>query len=142
MQQRNSDKLKNAVKSLEDAIRYSRSGEFQELSIECKNLLISVVVQNFSLTFRVCQQMVVYQLIDRFGDEVKSHPTETLFRIAAKEGIISNLGHWLEYIDCEHLTQSTTIPLRTFEKASAFLIDAKELFQTCNKRVNNERRVA
>jgi hypothetical protein len=141
MQKRNSDKLQNAMNSLEQAIKYSRSGEFQELGIEFKNILISAVVQNFNLTFNVCRQMITYQLIDRFGeDAVEGHSPDALFRMAAKEEIISNLNRWLEYLDCEHLSQSSTIALRTFEKASAFLSDAEELLRTCDKRSNNERR--
>jgi hypothetical protein len=143
MQKRNSDKLQSAMKSLEEAIRYSRSAEFQELGIEFKNVLISAVVQNFSLTFRVCQQMIRYQLVDRFGkDKIENDLPEKLFQIAAREGIISNLNRWLEYLDCEHLSQSSHIAIRTFEKASAFLSDAEELLSTCNKRSKNERRAA
>jgi hypothetical protein len=143
MQKRNSDKLKNAMMSLENAIKYSRSGEFQELGIEFKSVLISAVVQNFGLTFAVCRQMMEQQLADRLGKKaVEEGSTDALFRLAVKVGVITNLGRWLEYMDCEHLTQSSNIALRTFEKASAFLDDAGELLQTCVKREQNERRRA
>lgn len=143
MNLRNSDKLTKAMKSLEDAINYARSPEFQGLGSEFKNVLQSAVVQNFSLTFKVCQQMISYQLVDRFGeDEIEGHSPDALLRMAAKEGIISNLESWLEYLDCEHLSQSSTVAVRTFEKASAFLKDANELLTTCARRGNNERRRA
>ncbi|MDR2704454.1 MAG: nucleotidyltransferase substrate binding protein [Planctomycetaceae bacterium] len=141
MKKRNSDKLQHAIESLENAIRYSRSSEFQELSTEFKNVLISAVVQNFSLTFRVCRQMIAHQLTDRYEvTEIEPLSPNDLLRLAAKEGLISNLNQWLEYLDCEHLSQSSSIAVRTFEKASAFLKDAEELLQTCSKRTNNERR--
>ncbi|MDR2441707.1 MAG: nucleotidyltransferase substrate binding protein [Planctomycetaceae bacterium] len=141
MKKRNSDKLQNAIQSLDNAIRYSRSPEFQELGIEFKNILISAVVQNFSLTFRVCRQMIIHQLADRFDvAEIEHLSPEDLLQLAAKEGLISNLNQWLEYLHCEHLSQSSSIAIRTFEKASAFLKDAEELLQTCSKRINNERR--
>lgn len=143
MNKRNSDKLQNAMKSLEDAIRYSRSPEFQGLGAEFKNVLQAAVVQNFNLTFKVCHQMLGYQLADRYGEEtVEGRSPDVILRMAAKEGLISNLDRWLEYLDCEHLTQSSTIAVRTFEKASAFLSDAGELLTTCVKRSNNERRRA
>ncbi|MDR0611174.1 MAG: nucleotidyltransferase substrate binding protein [Planctomycetaceae bacterium] len=141
MKKRNSDKLQNAIQSLDNAIRYSRSPEFQELGIEFKNVLISAVVQNFSLTFRVCRQMIAHQLADRFdATEIEHLSSNDLFQLAAKEGLISNLNQWLEYLNCEHLSQSSSIAIRTFEKASAFLKDAEELLRTCSKRTNNERR--
>lgn len=143
MNQRNSDKLQNAMKSLEEAIRYSRSAEFQGLGIEFKNVLQAAVVQNFNLTFKVCRQMIAYQLADRFGDEeTENRSPDALLRMAVREGVISNLERWLEYLDCEHLSQSGTASLRTFEKASAFLADAGELLETCVRRMNNERRRA
>jgi hypothetical protein len=143
MQKRNADKLQYAMQSLENALKYSRSGEFHGLGIEFKNVLISAVVQNFGLTFAVCRQMIQQQLTDRLGKAtVESFTSMELFRKAAQEGIITNESRWLEYLDCEHLTQSSTISLRTFEKASAFLEDAAELMSTCAKRSQNERRRA
>lgn len=143
MNLRNSDKLQKAMKSLEDAINYSRSADFQGLGIEFKSVLQAAVVQNFSLTFKVCQKMIEYQLADKFGeDAVEGRSPDALIRIAAKEGIVSSEANWLEYLDCEHLSQSGTIALRTFEKASAFLGDAGELLRTCAQRNHNERRRA
>ncbi|MDR0327930.1 MAG: nucleotidyltransferase substrate binding protein [Planctomycetaceae bacterium] len=143
MQKRNADKLQYAMRSLEDALKYTRSGEFQGLGIEFKSVLISAVVQNFGLTLAVCKQMITHQLSDRLGKETVNGLTpEGLIRMASKEGVISNLDHWLEYLDCEHLNPSSSIALRTFEKASAFLEDAGELLQTCATRSQNERRVA
>jgi len=143
MQKRNSDKLQYAMRSLEDALKYTRSGEFHGLGIEFKSVLISAVVQNFGLTFAVCRQMISHQLADHLGKEtVTGLSPEDLFRLAAKEGIITHLNHWLEYLDCEHLTPSSNLALRTFEKASAFLEDAAELLHTCTTRSQNERRRA
>ena len=143
MQKRNSDKLQYAMRSLEEALKYSRSGEFSGLGIEFKSMLISAVVQNFGLTFSVCQQMISQQLTDRFGKEaVSAMSSEDIFRSAENEGIITNLNHWLEYLDFEHLTPSSNLALRTFEKASAFLEDAGELLDTCKKRSQYERRRA
>ena len=143
MQKRNSDKLQYAIRSFDEALKYTRSGEFQGLGTEFKGMLISAVVQNFNLTFAVCRQMITQQLTDRLGKEaVESKTAEDIFRAATKEGIISNLDRWLEYIDCEHLNPSSNLALRTFEKASAFLEDAGELLNTCAKRSQNERRRA
>ena len=143
MQKRNADKLQCAMRSLEDALKYTRTSEFQMLGIEFKSILISAVVQNFGLTFTVCQQMIARQLTYRLGKETVDGMTpEGLFRTAAKEGVITNLEHWLEYLDCEHLNSSSNIALRTFEKASAFLGDADELLRTCTTRPQDERRRA
>jgi len=143
MQKRNSDKLQYAMRSLEDALKYTRSGEFQGLGIEFKGMLIAAVVQNFNLTFAVCRQMITQQLADRLGTAAVTGKTvEEIFHGATKEGIITNLNRWLEYIDCEHLNPSSNLALRTFEKASAFLEDAGELLDTCIKRSQNERRRA
>ena len=143
MLKRNSDKLTNAMRSLDDALKYTRSGEFQGLGIEFKSVLISAVVQNFNLTFAVCRQMITRQLTDQFGIEsVNGKSPEELFHMAAKEGLITNVNRWLEYFDCEHLTPSSNLALRTFEKASAFLEDAGELLRTCVTRTQNERRRA
>ena len=143
MQKRNSDKLQYAMQSLENALAYARSGEFQGLGIEFKSVLISAVVQNFNLTFAICRQMISRQLADCFGREkVENKTPEEIFRIAAREGIISRVDRWLEYLDCEHLTPSSNLALRTFEKASAFLEDAAELLNTCARRSQNERRRA
>jgi len=143
MQKRNSDKLQFAMRSLEEALKYTRTADFQGLGIEFKSVLISAVVQNFNLTFAVCRQMIKQQLSDWLGKEAVAGKTpEELFRVASQSGIISNLDHWLEYLNCEHLTPSSTLALRTFEKASAFLEDAGELLLTCAKRSQNERRRA
>ena len=143
MQKRNADKLQYAMRSLEDALKYSRSGEFHGLGIEFKSVLISAVVQNFGLTFAVCRQMIAQQLTDRLGKEAVAGLTpEDLFRLAAKEGMITDQNRWLEYLGCEHLSPSSNLALRTFEKASAFLEDAAELLRTCTKRSQNERRAA
>ncbi|MDR0391728.1 MAG: nucleotidyltransferase substrate binding protein [Planctomycetaceae bacterium] len=148
MQIRNSDKLVRAMKSLEDAIRYSRSVNFQELDNSFKSVLQAAVVQNFSLTFNVCRKMLLYKLQDVNStgivgkEKADAESTKSLIQIAAKEGLISNLDNWLEYTDCEYLTHSSNSTIRTFEKASSFLQDAAELLQTCTKRINNERRAA
>lgn len=143
MQKRNSDKLQRAMQSLDDALQYTRSGEFHGLGIEFKNVLISAVVQNFSLTFAVCRNMIQHQLADQFGKEaVQNISQEELFHKADKEGLISHTERWLEYLDCEHLSPSGNLAIRTFEKASAFLEDARELLQTCKTRSQNERRRA
>jgi len=143
MQKRNSDKLQYAMRSLEDALAYARSGEFQSLGIEFKSVLVSAVVQNFNLTFAVCRQMITRQLTDRFGKEMMDGKTpEAIFHMAAQEGIITHADRWLEYLDCEHLSPSSNLALRTFEKASAFLQDAGELLTTCATRTQNERRRA
>ena len=143
MQKRNADKLQYAMRSLEEALKYTRSGEFQGLGIEFKSILISAVVQNFNLTLAVCRQMIQRQLEDRLGKkEVDGISPEALLRLAAREGIITHLNHWLEYLDCEHLTPSSILALRTFEKASAFLEDASELLRTCVRRAQYERRAA
>jgi hypothetical protein len=140
---RNSDKLHRAMRSLDEAIRYSRSSEYQGLGLEFKSVLQAAVVQNFSLTFKVCQDMIRYQLIDKHGEEqVNAHTPETLLHLAAEEGIIPSRDRWLEYLDCEHLSQTSTIPLRTFEKATDFLSDSGLLLQTCARRENGERRKA
>ena len=131
------------MRSLEDALRYTRSGEFHGLGIELKSVLISAVVQNFGLTFAVCRQMIARQLMEQFGKEsIDGKSPEELFRMASKEGLIANVDRWLEYLDCEHLAPSSNLALRTFEKASAFLEDVGELLRTCVTRLENERRRA
>jgi hypothetical protein len=143
MQKRNSDKLQYAMRSLENALKYTRTGEFQGLGIEFKSVLISAVVQNFTLTFAVCRQMIHRQLADRFGAAtVDALTAAELFQMAAKEGLIANESRWIDYLDCEHLAPSSNLALRTFEKASAFLEDAGELLRTCVQRSQNERRRA
>jgi hypothetical protein len=146
MQFRNSDKLIRAMKSLEDAIRYARSVNFQELDNSFKSVLQAAVVQNFSLTFNVCQKMLYYQLQDIVGAGNKEtadiESAKSLIKLAAKEGLISNLNNWIEYLECEYLTNSSNSTIRTFEKAASFLQDASELLTTCVKRKNNERRAA
>jgi len=142
MQKRNSDKLQYAIRSLDEAIKYSQSSEFQGLGIEFKNVLISAVVQNFHLTFAVCRQMIALQLADRRGKKaVEEISPAELLRMAAGEGMIAHLNHWLEYLDCDS-AQSGSVALRAFEKASAFLEDARELLRTCTVRSQNERRRA
>jgi len=140
MQKRNADKLQYAIRSLENALKYSQSGEFQVVGIEFKSVLVATVAQNFHLTFAVCRQMITRQLIDRLGAEVveKFSPVE-LFQMAAKEGIITPLTRWLEYLDCDSSTASNGA-FRAFEKAAAFLEDAGELLRTCVTRSLNERR--
>ncbi|MCL2742363.1 MAG: nucleotidyltransferase substrate binding protein [Planctomycetaceae bacterium] len=143
MQLRNSDKLRRAMRSLEETLVYTRSADFQGLGLEFKSILQAAVVQNFSLTFKVCMKMLEHQLADKYGKEHAAGTSEdTLIRAAAVENIISDVDSWLEYLECEHLTHAGTIPLRTFEKSSAFLKDAGELLGTCAFRINNERRAA
>ncbi|MDR1478009.1 MAG: nucleotidyltransferase substrate binding protein [Planctomycetaceae bacterium] len=154
MQFRNSDKLIRAMKSLEDAIRYTRSVNFQELDNSFKSVLQAAVVQNFSLTFNVCRKMLYYQLQDInsvglsrvdnvAGNEVNDiESAKSLIKLAAEEGLISDFQSWAEYLECEYLTNSSNSNIRTFEKAASFLQDAAELLKTCAKRKNNERRAA
>ena len=143
MQRRNSDKLQNAMQALENALKYARTSEFHGLGIEFKSVLISAVVQNFTLTFAVCRRMIQQQLTDSFGKEAVGDITpEELFRKAEQAGLISSASRWIEYLDCEHLSPSSSLALRTFEKAAAFLEDAGELFGTCGVRSQNERRRA
>ncbi|MDR2643353.1 MAG: nucleotidyltransferase substrate binding protein [Planctomycetaceae bacterium] len=148
MQIRNSDKLVRAMKSLEDAIKYARTVNFQELDNSFKSVLQAAVVQNFNLTFNVCRKMLRYKLQDIVGGDVVGNEinnleeTKSLMKSAAKEGLISNLNNWLEYAECEYLTQASNSTIRTFEKAASFLQDAAELLETCARRKNNERRVA
>jgi len=143
MRKRNSDKLQYAVRSLEDALKYAQSSEFQGLGIEFKSVLVSAVAQNFHLTFAVCRQMITQQLSDRLGAEVVEHiSSKELLQLASREGLISNLNNWLEYLDCEHSSASNNVAFRAFEKAPAFLQDATELLNTCTTRSQNERRKA
>ncbi|MDR0871720.1 MAG: nucleotidyltransferase substrate binding protein [Planctomycetaceae bacterium] len=143
MMLRNADKLHQAMESLENAIKYSRTSEYQGIGLEFKAVLQAAVVQNFSLTFNVCQQMIRHQLVNLRGTGfVEGHAPDAVLRKAFAEGLIDDLDRWLEYLDCEHLTHSSTIPLRTFEKSASFLTDAGQLLQTCVRRENNERRKA
>jgi len=143
MRKRNSDKLTDAIRSLEDTLKYARSTDFHNLGIEFKSVIQAAVVQNFSLTFKLCLRMIDYQLRDLVGAaEVEKLSPETLLRSADKSGIIADINHWLEYLDCEHLSQSSTVAVRTFEKAGEFLQDAKLLLTTCAQRTQNERRRA
>jgi len=142
MQKRNSDKLQYAIRSLENALKYSQSGEFRVVGIEFKSVLISTVAQNFHLTFAVCQQMIARKLADILGSEVvDSLSSEEIFQRAAKEGVITPLDRWLEYLDCDSAPANNGM-LRAFEKAPVFLEDAGELLQTCATRSQNERRRA
>ena len=142
MQKRNSDKLQYAIHSLENAVKYSRSGEFQVIGIEFKSVLISSVAQNFHLTFGVCCQMISQQLVDRIGAKaVENLSLEELLQMAAKEGMITSLDRWLEYLDCDS-APSNNGAFRAFEKAPAFLEDAGELLHTCSVRSQDERRRA
>ena len=143
MQKRNSDKLQYAIRSLEDALKYSQSSEFQGLGMEFKTILASAVAQNFHLTFSVCRQMIERQLADRLGEKAMGMmAADELLRMAVKEGMITHLDHWLEYLDCEQATSASNGVLRAFEKAPAFLEDASELLRTCITRSQNERRRA
>jgi len=143
MKKRNVDKLADAIRSLQDTLAYARSSEFQRLDIEFKNIIQAAVVQNFGLTFRLCLRMIEYQLRDFFGAaEVTGRSPESLLHMADKSGVIADVNRWLEYLDCEHLSQSSTIAVRTFEKAGDFLQDARLLLTTCTRRSQNERRCA
>ncbi|MDR2346282.1 MAG: nucleotidyltransferase substrate binding protein [Planctomycetaceae bacterium] len=167
---RNSDKLVRAMKSLEDTITYARTINFNELDNSYKSIIHAAVIQNFNLTFKICQKMLHNQLqntanptvADTVADTCADTPViaaqfnttpannlndniesaKSLIHTAAKEGLISNPNNWLEYLDCEYLTNSSNSTVRTFEKAAAFLSDAKELLSTCTKRKYNERRAA
>jgi hypothetical protein len=90
--------------------------------------------------------MLYYQLQDIVGADNKEtadiESAKSLIKLAAKEGLISNLHNWIEYLECEYLTNSSNSTIRTFEKAASFLQDASELLTTCVKRKNNERRAA
>ena len=141
--QRNADKLSRAIAALEETIMYAKSIEFQALAMDIKAVIQSAVVQNFSLTFRICTQMMTHQLKDRLGSQMPADPTtEQLLHLAAKYGMVSNLNRWIEYLSCEHLTHTGTMPIRTFEKATEFLADANILLAACSKREDNERRKA
>ena len=143
MKNRNLDKLVDAIRSLEDALRYARTVDFQNLGAEFKTVLQAAVVQNFSLTFKLCQRMIDYQLRDQLGAAaVNDQSPDARLRMADTSGIIADVNRWLEYLECEHLSQSSTIAVRTFEKAGDFLQDAKLLLTTCAKRSQNERRAA
>ena len=143
MQKRNSDKLQYAIRSLEDALKYAQSSEFQGLGMEFKSVLASAVAQNFHLTFAVCRQMIQRQLADRLGEKaVETVSSEDLLQMGAKDGLITHLDHWLEYLDCENAKAAGNGVLRAFEKAPAFLEDAGELLSTCITRSQNERRRA
>ena len=143
MKKRNSDKLADAIHSLQETLEYARSSEFQGLAAEFKNIIQAAVVQNFSLTFKLCLKMIEYQLLDLLGTaEIMGRSPDSLLRLADKMGVIANIDRWLEYLDCEHLSQSSTVAVRTFEKAGDFLQDAKLLLTTCVIRSNNERRSA
>lgn len=142
MQKRNSDKLQYAMRSLEEAIKYCQSSEFQGLGIEFKSVLISAVAQNFHLTFAVCRQMISRQLADRLGSvAIENKTMEDMLRLAANEKILTPLNRWLDYLDCHLSGTSSHGALRAFEKASAFLEDARELLFTCAVRTQNERRL-
>ena len=143
MRNRSLDKLADAIRSLEDALKYARTLDFQNLGAEFKNVLQAAVVQNFALTFRLCTRMIDYQLRDQLGvAAVDGQPPDARLRMADKAGIIADINRWLEYLECEHLSHSSTIAVRTFEKAGDFLQDAKLLLTTCAKRTQNERRAA
>ncbi|MDR2761597.1 MAG: nucleotidyltransferase substrate binding protein [Planctomycetaceae bacterium] len=146
MQQiRNTDKLTRAMKTLEDAISYARTANFQESDNSFKDILHAAVVQNFHLALNVCQKMLKYQLLQNSGESNNyqiGESDESLIIAAAKENLITNPQNWLEYLNSHYLTNSTPSAVRTYEKATNFLTDAKELLITCSKRKYNERRAA
>jgi hypothetical protein len=145
MQQiRNSDKLTRAMKSLEDTINYARTANFQEADNSFKNIIHAAVVQNFNLTLNVCLKMLKSQLqnIPEYTNHIHSESDESIILAAAQENLISNPHNWIEFLNCQFLSNTTNTPLRTYEKATNFLENAKELLTTCQKRKFNERRVA
>jgi len=142
MQQHHSGKLEIAIRSLEDALKYARSGEFQELGIEFKSVLVSAVIQNFKLTLDVCRRLITHLLRDDFGDNaVEGKSFEEILRMAEKEGIVSSLDRWLGYAEND-AEPSSNISGHVFDTATAFMADVALLFQMSERRSATTRQKA
>ena len=142
MKRHHVDKLQSAIRSLEDALKYARSAEFQELGSEFKSVLIAAVIQNFKLTLGVCRQMMIQLLAELGEGNSEGRTFEDILRLSADKGLISNLEGWLGYLDSEHMDPSSNLGIRTFETASSFMADLAALLQTCESQTPSEHRRA
>ncbi|MCL2006204.1 MAG: nucleotidyltransferase substrate binding protein [Planctomycetaceae bacterium] len=142
MKKHHSDKLQSAIRSLDDALKYARSAEFQELGAEFKSVLIAAVIQNFKLTLAVCRQMFNLLLTELGENNIEGKSFETVLQLAAEKGLIGNLERWQGYLDNEHMDPSCNLGIRTFETASAFMVDLTALLQICERESTSEYRRA
>ena len=109
--------VRNGVRSLESQLGHCRSDGFCASGTEFKSLLIAGVVYQFRFVLMDCRSMIWWRLSDCFGvTAVSELSLDGLFRLAAKEGLISDLNCWLEYFE---LLDGNV--LRIFERVPVFV---------------------
>ena len=132
--------LKEAVTSLEKAIRVAKSAEkTAALDQDFRNVIRAGVIQNFEFTYELCWKFIQRWLKENWNRREAEDPRnrKDLFRLAASEGLIRDPLVWFEYGDARNLTSHTYNQSQAeivFQTALRFLQDAQFLLSQLESR--------
>jgi nucleotidyltransferase substrate binding protein (TIGR01987 family) len=109
--------LENALASLHRGlVRATAAPEDEELRDAC--------IQRFEYTYELCWKLIRRQLAAEIADttEVDGYSRKTLFRVAARRGLIADPEPWFDYTLKRNLTSHTYNPA-TAREVFAVLAD-------------------
>ena len=133
-------KLHRAIEALETALRCSQMPNLTAVDKELPKVVRAAVIQHFEFTFELSWKMLERLLGEKLGSSTVKHMShKTLFRVAAERLLLDDPQRWFAYLDARNKTSHTynePVAEDVYEKASAFLGDAKKLLATLEQHAN------
>ena len=126
--------LRDAVRSLEDALREAGSPTFMDpLTPGQRSVVRAGVIQNFEFTYELCWKFMKRWLEENLGSPyVDGIPRKELFRLSAEHRLIDDVEIWFAYQKARNVTSHTyqaSVADEVFAAASRFLADAQSLLR-------------
>lgn len=126
--------LEKSIRALEKSIAVSNSDTASQ-NEDLRDTLQAGVIQNFEVAYEQCWKIIQRWLSANRSAVEADHPRtrKELFRLAARQGLISDPAVWFEYGDARNLTSHTYDEEQAdnvFSTAVDFLPHALKLLET------------
>jgi len=131
--------LKKALTSLDNAIQVATAGQMTKRDEKEQEVIKAGVIQNFEFTYELCWKFIQRWLRENRTAEEADYPRtrKDMFRMAAREGIISDPLPWFEYSDVRNVvahTYNRENAEKVFQAAIKFMKDAEHLLRQLEER--------
>ena len=136
----NLSSLRDAVDSLDGGLEVvGDSAWFNHQSSKAQKILIAGVIQHFEFVYELSAKMIVRQLKAESAshEERKDINFRDVLRVAARNGLISNVEAWFHYREMRNITSHTydkEKAQKVYQTILEFIRDAKELLRNLEAR--------
>lgn len=132
------ESLNKAVSALRRSVN-AADRNMASLNPDLQETVKAGVVQNFEVAYEQCWKFIQRWLRENRAPEEADHPRarKDLFRLAAREGLISDPLPWFDFSDSRNLTSHTydaSQAAAVYDAGRRFLVHAEELLKNLGAR--------